>query len=187
MPQPRAFGAELNSGKTACRRGRKIGIDKEERMHYDKERTSVRERKSGMEREEKLKALQAEIERLRETMAKAPEMDQTENICIVSDAEIPSNLVFFDVFRADDDDNFSLIAELFQKSEFTVGSKTRQHAGGVIIVKKFSSEFKVKFVVEFADSVTNVFRLHFQILFVVKTDFHIFPFQILLCIYIGWR
>ena len=114
-------------------------------------------------------------------------LDQTENICIVSDAEIPSNLVFFDVFRADDDDNFSLIAELFQKSELTVGSKTRQHAGGVIIVKKFSSEFKVKFVVEFADSVTNVFRLHFQILFVVKTDFHIFPFQILLCIYIGWR
>ena len=74
MPQPRAFGAELNSGKTACRRGRKIGIDKEERMHYDKERTSVRERKSGMEREEKLKALDAAIAHLEKEYGKGTVM-----------------------------------------------------------------------------------------------------------------
>ena len=74
MTQPRAFGAELNSGKTACRRGRKIGIDKEERMHYDKERTSVRERKSGMEREEKLKALDAAIAHLEKEYGKGTVM-----------------------------------------------------------------------------------------------------------------
>ena len=41
-----------------------------------------------------------------------------------------------------------------------------------MVVKKFTSEFEVKFIAELGDTLLNVFRLYLQILVVVKSVFH---------------
>ena len=70
-------------------------------------------------------------------------LDQTENVRVIGDPEIAAYFVFFNVYCTYDDDDLSLAAELFEETQFAVGSKTRQHAGGVIVVKKLSSEFQI--------------------------------------------
>ena len=42
----------------------------------------------------------------------------------------------------------------------------------MIIIKQFASEFKIKLVAKFSDPVSDMFGLHFQIFFIVKTDSH---------------
>lgn len=52
------------------------------------------------------------------------------------------------------------------------------------IVKEFAAELQIQFVVELVDAVADVFRLHFQVLLVIKTNFHI---KVLLCIEFFYR
>ena len=52
-------------------------------------------------------------------------------------------------------------AEFFQKTEFTVGFKSRKNAGGVVVVKELSAKFKVKLSTKFSDAVSDMLGLHF--------------------------
>ena len=57
----------------------------------------------------------------------------------------------------------------------------------MVIIKKLSAEFQIELVVKFADTVADVFGLHSQILFIIKSNFHLsisFPSQ--LAIVISW-
>ena len=99
-------------------------------------------------------------------------LDQTENIGVIGDSKIPADLILLDIFRADYDDDLGLIAQFLEQAEFAVGSKSRKNTGCVEVIKKLSSEFEVKLVVEMTDSGTDVFRLHFQVFFIIKTNFH---------------
>ena len=41
----------------------------------------------------------------------------------------------------------------------------------MIVVKKLSSEFKIKLVVKFSDTLTDMLGLHFQIFFIIESNF----------------
>ena len=87
--------------------------------------------------------------------------DQTDDIRIISNSEIPADLVLFNIFGTDRKDDLSLVAEFFQKTEFTVGFKSRKNAGGVVVVKELSAKFKVKLSTKFSDAVSDMLGLHF--------------------------
>ena len=106
-------------------------------------------------------------------------INKTENIFVISDAQVTAHFVFVDVCSTDNNDDFSLITELHKHTELAVRFKSRKNTGSVVIVKKLSAEFKIQFVVKFADAVANMLRLHLQILLVVKSCFHLsFSFPI---------
>ena len=105
--------------------------------------------------------------------------NQTKNFYIVGDSQIATHFVFVNIRSADNNDNFSLITELHQHTEFAVRLKSGKNAGSMVIVKKFPAKFQVKFVVKFADAFPDMLRLHRQIFFVVKSNFHLsFSFPI---------
>jgi hypothetical protein len=78
-------------------------------------------------------------------------VDLAENLLIVGDAEIATDLVFFDVAGIDDNDDLGLILELRQHPDLGIRLESRQPAGGMGIVKKFSAELKVKLPAEKTD------------------------------------
>src|SRR5699024_10637423 len=97
-------------------------------------------------------------------------LDQAENIRIICDAEISADLIFLNIFCADRDHDLSLAAQFLEKAELAVRSEAGQDSGRVVIIEKLASELKIELIVELADPVTDVFRLHLQIFFVIKTD-----------------
>ena len=99
---------------------------------------------------------------------------QTEHIHIIGDPEIAAHLILFDVGGADDNDNFRIVGELHQHAQLGVGSEAGENAGRMIIVEELSAELKVELVPKLIDALLDVFRLHFQIFFIVKTAFHVF-------------
>ena len=96
---------------------------------------------------------------------------EAQHIHIVSDAQVAAYLVFLNVDRADDDDNFRNINQLRQHSQFAVGLETGQHTAGVEVVEEFSAKFEIQFVAEFRDAILDVFRLDFKVFFVVESVF----------------
>ena len=100
----------------------------------------------------------------------AEDVNQAQNVQIVGDAQIAAYFVLFNVGRADDNDDFRLRGQLSEHAELAVRCKAWQNTGGVVVVKKFSSEFEVEFVVKLVDALLDVFGLHVQVFLVVKTD-----------------
>ena len=45
----------------------------------------------------------------------------------------------------------------------------------MIVIEKLSTEFEIQFVVKLIDSLTNVRRLHLQVFFIIKPNFHKVP------------
>ena len=66
------------------------------------------------------------------------------------------------------------ILQLQEHAQLAVRHKARKNTGSMIVVKKFSAEFQVQFVPELGDTFPNTGRLHVQIFFVVKSNFHNF-------------
>ena len=91
----------------------------------------------------------------------AESVNQAKNVLIVGNAEVATNLVLFDVASIDGDDDFGLILELFEHADFGVRSKARQNAACMMVIKKFSTKFKIKFSTKFRDTFLNFFRLSF--------------------------
>ena len=60
---------------------------------------------------------------------------KAEHVLIVGDSKVTSDLVLFNVQRADDQNDFSLILQLEKHLKLTVGKKARQHAACVMVVK----------------------------------------------------
>ena len=84
-------------------------------------------------------------------------INKTENIFVISDAQVTAHFVFVDVCSTDNNDDFSLITELHKHTELAVRFKTRKNTGCMVVVKQFAAEFKIKFVAELTDSFTDVF------------------------------
>ena len=101
-------------------------------------------------------------------------INEAENVNIVGNAKISANFIFVNVVCADHNHNFRLIGKLHQHTEFAVRFKARKNSGGMVIVKKLSAEFQVKFVAKLADTFPDMFGLHFQVFCVVKSNLHLF-------------
>ena len=107
-------------------------------------------------------------------------VNQTENIHVVGDAEIRTDLVFLNVLCRNNNDNFRLVLKLRQHLDFTVRFESRKNARCMIIVKKLAAEFEIELAAECTNPLLNSLRLHFQIFVIVKTCFiHFCPLHLL--------
>ncbi len=96
---------------------------------------------------------------------------EADNVDVVCNAKVASDLVLLDVVGVDDNDYLRIVLQLEQHLELTVGLEAGQDSRSVIIVKELSSELKIKLIAELSDTLSDVLRLHFQVFFVVKSDF----------------
>ena len=103
----------------------------------------------------------------------AIDIDETQHIVVVGDAEIGTDFVFFNIAGVDGDDHFGLIGKLQQHLELAGRLKSRKYTGCMVIVKKLSAEFKIKLVVKAGNPFADLFGLQFQVFLIVKSCLHI--------------
>ena len=104
--------------------------------------------------------------------ASAELVDQTEHVAVIGDAEVTADFVFLNIGCGNCHYNLCLIGKLHQHAQFRVRCKARQNAGCVEIVEQLSAEFQIQLVVKLVDAVADVLGLHFQVFFIVKSNFH---------------
>ena len=104
--------------------------------------------------------------------ASAELVDQTEHVAVIGDAEVTADFVFLNIGCGNCHYNLCLVGELHQHAQFRVRCKARQNAGCVEIVEQLSAEFQIQLVVKLVDAVADVLGLHFQVFFIVKSNFH---------------
>ena len=97
---------------------------------------------------------------------------ETQDVFVVCDAEVGTDFILYDVFRADDDDDLYLIADLAEHTQFAVGLEAWQYAAGVMVVEELAAEFEVKLALELLDALLDVLRLDAYVFFVIESLFH---------------
>ena len=114
---------------------------------------------------------------------------EADNVDVVCNAKVASDLVLLDVVGVDDNNYLRIVLQLKEHLELTVGLEAGQDSRSVIIVKELSSELKIKLIAELSDTLSDVLRLHFQVFFVVKSDFsthlHVPPVKNIINYYIS--
>ena len=100
-------------------------------------------------------------------------IQQTDHILIVGDAQISAQLVFFNIGGVDHNDHFHLFFQLQQHPQLAVRLESGQHTGRMIIVEQFSAKLQIQLAAELGNTVADVFRLHPQILVIIKAN--LFP------------
>ena len=86
----------------------------------------------------------------------AESFDETEDLGIIGKPGIHADFIPFDGRGADDKHNFRLILQLAEHFKFTVRFKTGKDTGGVIIVKKLTSELQVQLVAEHGNTLPDM-------------------------------
>ena len=99
-------------------------------------------------------------------------INQTHNIHIISNPEVPANFVSFNIACIYTDNNFYFIFQFVQQFNLCILVKTRQYTLGMIITQQFSTEFQIELIV-IVYTFQNIFGLLLQILFRIKPYFHI--------------
>ncbi len=104
-------------------------------------------------------------------------VEKAHNIDIIGDTEVAAYLVFFDVARVYHDDDLGIVLELEEHLELAVGLEAGQYSRCVIVVKELSAELEIELVAKLRNALSDVLRLHFEVSFIVKSDFiHSFNF-----------
>ena len=101
----------------------------------------------------------------------APEgVDQPQQIQVVGNAQIPPDLVLFDVPRVDDHNDLRLFLHGEEHLHLAVRLKAGEHPGGVVVVEELAPEFQIELASELTDPFPDMGRLGLQVLCVVKAD-----------------
>ena len=98
---------------------------------------------------------------------------QTQHILIVGDAQIAAHLVLLDIQGADYQNHLRLIFQLQEHLQLTVGLKSRQNTACVVVVKQLATELQIELVAKLRNTLFNLLRLYFKILFVIEPLSHI--------------
>jgi len=99
---------------------------------------------------------------------------QAQDVLIIGYAEVGTNLVALYVLGTDDDDYLYLVANLAEHAQLGVWLETRQHPAGMMVVKQFATQLKVKLSLELCYPLLNMLRLYAEIFVVIKSYFHLF-------------
>ena len=99
-------------------------------------------------------------------------IEQTQHVFVVGDAQVAAHLVFLDIVGVDRDDDFHVVGELLEHANFAVRLEAWQNAACVVVVKELSAELEVQLSAKLADALTNMFRLQGDIFVIVETDAH---------------
>ena len=65
----------------------------------------------------------------------AERINQAENVLIVGDSQVTANLVLFDVASVNRNDDFGLVLDFFKHADLRIGSKARQDAACMMVIK----------------------------------------------------
>ena len=101
----------------------------------------------------------------------AERIDETQDIHIVGDTEIPTDLVLLDVAGIDDDHNLRVILQLTQHTDLTIRLKARKHTGCMVIIEQLAAELEIELTAKLRNTLTDMLRLHLKVLIVIKTLF----------------
>ncbi len=82
---------------------------------------------------------------------------QAEHIFIIGDSQVAAHLILFDVFGADDDDDFRLILQLGKHPQLAVRLKAGEHSAGVIVVKELAAKLQIEFITKLRNALADVF------------------------------
>jgi hypothetical protein len=97
-------------------------------------------------------------------------INQTQNVLIIGNAEVASDLVFLNIGGIDGDDDLCRILELNKHFDLTVGRKAGQDTRGVKIVKELAAELKIQLSAEGVDAFSDMLGLHTDIFVVIESD-----------------
>ena len=70
-------------------------------------------------------------------------VDETKDVTVVCDAQIPSHLIFLNIGGIDGNDDLCTVLHLGQHPDLTVRLKPGQYPAGVEIIKQLASKFQV--------------------------------------------
>ena len=98
------------------------------------------------------------------------DVDEPQHVAVIGDAQVAPDLVLLDVPGVDGDDDLRLVLQLLQHTDLAVRLEPGQHPGGVVIVKQLAAELQIQLAAELGDPVTDVLRLHLQVLLVIKAN-----------------
>ena len=98
--------------------------------------------------------------------------DQTDHIPIIGDAQIPTDLILFDICRIDGNHHLHLLLQLQQHPQLAVRLKARQNSGCMIVIKQLTAEFQIQLAAEESQPLTDMGRLQLQVFIVVVSNFY---------------
>ena len=100
----------------------------------------------------------------------APEhVNQPDHVPVVGNSQIPPDFVLFYVVGIDDNHHLHLILQLQQHPEFAVRLEARQHPGRVVVIIELAAEFQIQLSSKSGNPLPDVFRLHLQVMVIVKS------------------
>ena len=100
----------------------------------------------------------------------AENVDQAEHIVIIGNAQIAPNLVLLDISSINGNDDFNVLLQLLQHSDFAVRLKPGQHAGSMEIVKQLAAELQIQLAAELRNAVLNLLGLGGEVFLIVKSN-----------------
>ena len=103
----------------------------------------------------------------------AEQVNQTQHVLVIGNAEVATGLVLLDVVRVNRDDDLDVVGDALKHAELAIRLKTRQHAARVIVIKQFAAKLQIQFAAKLRDALLNMSGLQLDILRVVETLAHI--------------
>ena len=103
--------------------------------------------------------------------AKIPEyIDQPDHIPVIGNAQVPPDLVLFNVVGIDDNDHLHLFLQLQKHPQLAVRLEARQNTGSMVVIIELTAEFQIQLAAEFGDPLPDVGRLGLQVFFIIECD-----------------
>ena len=98
-------------------------------------------------------------------------INKAKGIHIVGYTKIPPALIGFNSIGINNNNNFGLVLKLKEHTNLTVGIKTRQNTGGMIIVEQLTPELHIQLAAETGNTLPYLFGLKLNIFVIIKPDF----------------
>ena len=96
-------------------------------------------------------------------------VDQAQHVAVIGNTQVATDLILFNITGTDDNDHLCGILHLGKHPDLTVRLKTGQNPGGMIVIKQLPAELQVQLAAKFGNTLSDMLRLEFQVLLVIKT------------------
>ena len=100
------------------------------------------------------------------------QVDKTQDILVVRDAQVSPRLVLLDMVRVDGDDDLDLIGNTFEHAKLGVGLKAGKNAARVVVIKELAAKLQVQLATKLSDTLADMLRLQLDVPAVVKPLTH---------------
>ena len=95
-------------------------------------------------------------------------VDQPDHVQVIGNAQVPTDLVLFNVPGVNGNDHLHLVLHLQQHPQLAVRLEAGKHPGGMIVVIQLAAKFQIQLAAKLGDPLPDVAGLHLQVFIVVK-------------------